>query len=328
MKNSIYSVFIGKESKIPEGPIFNIIEKESKRKVGNNADVVKTTKFIQVAVNNQMIKVPPKFESCSLTSATVKEEISAEQNTLAAISRVVWEYELNSSENKKRNGKSDIGIMLNFNTLSPFMALTSKDAHYVYITIDTEAFSLVSYSEGNIISTFRNPKGGMLGCLVEVKKEIPFVFYTKDNDKKGFKAHVISVKNDDDNFIRYTFTEDLEAEELKEVRNCWNKKKKTRTFRYNYNVMPRTHLTHEQTEERPNSIVCKKREDCESDEEFVKEIESSLRSAVGYIPKAVVLDADFTDMTYEEMIKLRFTYVFGTVMNEDGSTYTKTLKSN
>lgn len=324
MKNGIYSIYMGSSEnidKIENTTCFSLIEKESKRQTKDGKNPV--IRFLYNELNGQRIKVPPRFQITNMEE--VSDVVEYDNEYFTSIRKLKFDFKANTKGNN-RKGKSDISVLLNFNTLSPFLSLSNKDASYLYLTIDTNSLSLIQYSKSNIIATFKNPKANILGCLIELTDEVPLTFYTRDNSKRGFfKVHCFSL---DEGELVYTVSSDLVPEELRSMRALWNRKKKTRTFLYNFNVMPATHLTHTETEERPNSIVCKAREDCESDDEFVKEVEESLRAAIGYVPKAVVLDKDFIDMTYEDMIKLRFTYVFGTRENEDGSTYTVTLKSN
>ena len=323
MKNGIYSIYMGSNKdldKIESTTCFSLIEKESKRQTKDGKNPL--IRFLYNELNGQRIKVPPRFQITNMEE--VPDVVEYDDEHFTSIRKLKFDFKSNTKGNN-RKGKSDISVLLNFSTLSPFLSLSNKDASYLYITIDTSSLSLIQYSKSNIIATFKNPKANILGCLIELTDEVPVTFYTRDNSKRGFKVHCFSL---DEGELVYTVSSDLVPEELRSMRALWNRKKKTRTFLYNFNVMPAAHLTHTETEERPNSIVCKAREDCESDDEFIKEVEESLRAAIGYVPKAVVLDKDFTDMTYEDMIKLRFTYVFGTKENEDGSTYTVTLKSN
>ena len=258
-----------------------------------------------------------------------------DEETSITIDQTTTKY-LSNVYNGHESVEEDICVLLNEYTMSPYLAKKSslvedRDFHYVFLIMDTAVCKLIKCEDGGkIINTFRQPQKNRLGCLLELSTDDnEVVLYVKDEAKFGFKKIQIYIDVDrkltDGNIENLVITRStkLTKEELAEVRSLWGKKQKTRAFQYTYNFLPSTKITYDKNNHSDDSIEIKTREECGDEQTYLKEIEKSLVDAVGYIPRSILLEDDLTDLTYKDMIALRFNYVLAV---RDGGIVT--LKSN
>lgn len=327
----ISSIFIGHKDDTTKGPIFDMIDVESKRKNQKTGKPNKI-KFLKETHSSQMIKVP---RAITLSDTVGIQDSMLDEETSITIDQTTTKY-LSNVYNGHESVEEDICVLLNEYTMSPYLAKKSslvedRDFHYVFLIMDTAVCKLIKCEDGGkIINTFRQPQKNRLGCLLELSTDDnEVVLYVKDEAKFGFKKIQIYIDVDrkltDGNIENLVITRStkLTKEELSEVRSLWGKKQKTRAFQYTYNFLPSTKITYDKNNHSDDSIEIKTREECGDEQTYLKEIEKSLVDAVGYIPRSILLEDDLTDLTYKDMIALRFNYVLAV---RDGGIVT--LKSN
>lgn len=327
----ISSIFIGHKDDTTKGPIFDMIDVESKRKNQKTGKPNKI-KFLKETHSSQMIKVP---RAITLSDTVGIQDSMLDEETSITIDQTTTKY-LSNVYNGHESVEEDICVLLNEYTMSPYLAKKSslvenRDFHYVFLIMDTAVCKLIKCEDGGkIINTFRQPQKNRLGCLLELSTDDnEVVLYVKDEAKFGFKKIQIYIDVDrkltDGNIENLVITRStkLTKEELAEVRSLWGKKQKTRAFQYTYNFLPSTKITYDKNNHSDDSIEIKTREECGDEQTYLKEIEKSLVDAVGYIPRSILLEDDLTDLTYKDMIALRFNYVLAV---RDGGIVT--LKSN
>lgn len=309
------------------------VKKKSKRqnKFGKYDDI----QFIYNELSSQYIKLPRK-----LTDQICAESDPAfGYSTEDGITAVVHQYELFSISGNGANLKLD----LNLKSFSPYVRVTKDSTtqhRYVILTINTEKVKLIQYDRSlPIMGTFKYPKKNLLGCIIDWTSSEPINIWTKDDQKKSFKKWTFTIGEFSETSeeaeayepVNVETTTEFEKEEFKSLNVMWRKKQTTRTFLYNYDVKPNTMLTYrEDAEVNPYSkhgaclFSIHQKKIFDNTNDFTKSIASQVKGALGYVPKAVLLASDVTDLTYDDMLKLHFNYVLRE--EEDGSI--STMKSN
>lgn len=307
-------------------------KKKSKRqnKFGKYDDV----QFIYNKLSNQYIKLPRKLTDQVCIDADESYGYSTEDGIIAG----VHQYELFSISGNGANLKLD----LNLKSFSPYLRVTkdSTQHRYVILTLNTEEVKLIQYDHSlPIMGTFKYPKENLLGCIIDWTSSEPINIWTKDNQKKSFKKWTFTIapaSETSEEAVAYDqvdveATTEFEKEEFKSLNVMWRKKQTTRTFLYNYDIKPNTMLTYrEDAEVNPYSkhgaclFSIHQKKIFDNTNDFTKSIASQVKGALGYVPRAILLASDVTDLTYDDMLKLHFNYVLRE--EEDGSI--STMKSN
>lgn len=313
---NIYSIYIGKnlnqeisdsEELFDEMYGLKTVRIKSKRenKNGESMDTV----FLLNSVSNQHFKVPKRI----LENLEIKDDCRYYSPWLNDTTNECGVFMKNTILNSKIENEN-LDILLNNMTLTPYIGKNihiKKEPSYCILTLDTDCVQMISYEkESSIIGTFRQPSNSIVGCIIRLDSETPFRFYVHDKCKQ-YNIKCVTIELDEDNSIKLEVDRNIPKDKVKELSIQYKKKGKTRTFFYNdfEKHLPKITLTHDKKViSNTDFVKIPTREEAGSNSGYIKTIEKQLIRAVGYLPKAIILDTD-VEIEYNEMLRLHFNYV-------------------